>query len=102
MQVNFNQVNKIEARYKLLRLNVKLSEILLLRLRATFHTLPLFYLRTQILRTYAWKNYATVEINPNPIHDSQCAYAYYKDIFCVHIIRCPMWFWKMESNVDHK
>ena len=43
MQVNFNHVNKIEARYKLLRLNVKLSEILLLRLRATFHTLPLFF-----------------------------------------------------------
>ena len=45
-QVNFNHVNKIEARYKLLRLNMKLSEILLLRLRATFQTLPLFYLRT--------------------------------------------------------
>ena len=30
-QVNFNHVNKIEARYKLLRLNVKLSDILLLR-----------------------------------------------------------------------
>ena len=47
----------------------RMSENLLLRL----HTLPLFYLRTQILRTYAffWKNYATVEINPNPNHDSQ-------------------------------
>ena len=44
--VNFKHVNKIEARYKVLRLNVKLSEVLLLRLRATFHTLPLFYLRT--------------------------------------------------------
>ena len=49
--VNFNHVNKIEARYKVLRLNVKLSEVLLLRLRAIFHTLPLFY-------------YATVEIDP--------------------------------------
>ena len=48
----------------MLRLNVKLSEVLLLRLRATFHTLPLFYLRTEILRTYARENYATVEINP--------------------------------------
>ena len=28
--VNFNHVNKIEARYKALRLNVKLSEVLLL------------------------------------------------------------------------
>ena len=45
-QVNFNHVNKIEARCKLFRLNVTLSKILLLRLRATFHTLPLFYLRT--------------------------------------------------------
>ena len=45
-QVNFHHVNKIEARYKVLRLNVKLSEVLLLRLRATFHTLPLFYLQT--------------------------------------------------------
>ena len=43
-QVNFNHVNKIDARCKLFRLNVKLSEILLLRLRATFHTLLLFYL----------------------------------------------------------
>ena len=42
----FNHVNKIEARYKVLRLNMKLSKVLLLRLRATFHTLPLFYLRT--------------------------------------------------------
>ena len=23
-------------------------------------------------------------------------------MFCVNIIRCPVWFWKMESNVDHK
>ena len=46
MHVNFNHVNKIEAGYKVLRLNVKLSEVLLLRLRATFHKLPLFYLRT--------------------------------------------------------
>ena len=44
--LNFNHVNKLEARYKVLRLNAKLSEVLLLRLRATFHTLPLFYLRT--------------------------------------------------------
>ena len=44
-QVNFNHVNKIEARCKLFRLNVKLNEILLLRLRASFHTLPVFYLR---------------------------------------------------------
>ena len=45
-------------------LNEKLSEVQLLRLRATFHELPLFHLRTYILRTYARKNYATLEINP--------------------------------------
>ena len=43
MHVTFNRVNKIEAR---LRLNVKLNEVLLLRLRAAFDTLPVFYLRT--------------------------------------------------------
>ena len=61
--VNFNHVNKVEARYKALSLNVKLSEVQLLRLRATFHTLPLPYLLTQIIRTYARKHYTTVEIH---------------------------------------
>ena len=49
----------------MLSLNEELSEVHLLRLRETFHALSLFYLRTQILRTYARKNYATMEINPN-------------------------------------
>ena len=40
--VNFNHVVKIEVRYKVLRSNVKLSEILLLSLRATSCTVPLF------------------------------------------------------------
>ena len=62
--VNFNDVNNIEARYNVLRLNVKLSEVQLLRLRATVHALSLFYLRTSILRRYAPKNYTTVEIIP--------------------------------------
>ena len=53
--VNFNHVNKIEATYKVWTLNVKLSDVLLLRLHATFHALPLFYLRTLILRTHARK-----------------------------------------------
>ena len=44
--VTFNHVNKIEARYKVLRLNVKLNEVLLLRLRAAFDTLPVFHLLT--------------------------------------------------------
>ena len=44
--VNFHHVNKIKARYKVLRLNVKLSEVQLLRLRATVHALPLPYLPT--------------------------------------------------------
>ena len=48
----------------MLSLNEKLSGVQLLRLRATFHALPLFYIQTQILRTYARKNYATLEINP--------------------------------------
>ena len=34
----FNHVNKIEARFKVLRLNMRLGEVLLLPLRATFHT----------------------------------------------------------------
>ena len=62
-QVNFNHVNKIEARCKLLRLNVKLSEILLLRLRATFfiHCLYFscerkFYARTHGKITRQWKS----------------------------------------------
>ena len=42
------------------------------------------------------------ESGNQPNYNSQCAYSYYKEIFCVNIIRCPMWFWKMESNVDHK
>ena len=35
MLINFNHINKIEARYKVLRINMKLSEVLLLSLRAT-------------------------------------------------------------------
>ena len=60
----YNHVNKKDARYKVLSLNVKLSEVQLLSLRATFHALPLFYWRTLILHTYVRKNYARVEINP--------------------------------------
>ena len=40
MHINCNHINKIEARYKVL------SEVLLLSLRATFHTEPLVYLQT--------------------------------------------------------
>ena len=63
-RINFNDVNNIEARYNVLRLNVKLNEVQFLRLRATVHALSLFYLRTYILRRYAPKNYTAVEINP--------------------------------------
>ena len=63
-RVNFNNVNNIEARYNVLRLNVKLSEVQLLRLRATVHALSLFYLRTFSLGRYAPKYYTAVEINP--------------------------------------
>ena len=38
---------------------LKLNLAQLLRLRIAFHTLPLFH-----LRTFALKNYATMEINP--------------------------------------
>ena len=40
---NYNHVNKKDARYKVLSLSVKLNEVQLLTLRATFHALPLFY-----------------------------------------------------------
>ena len=67
--VNFNHLNKIEAKYKVLKLNGKLNEVLLLRLRATFHSLPLynicgrkFYARIM----YGRKNYAIVEVNRKP------------------------------------
>ena len=43
---------------------MRVTEVQLLRLRATFHALPLFYLRMEILRAFARKNYATLEINP--------------------------------------
>ena len=44
--VNFTRVNEIEATYEVFLLNVKYSKIQLLVLRAIFHTLFLFYLRT--------------------------------------------------------
>ena len=56
----------------MLNLNEKLSEVQLLRLRATFHALPLFCLQTQILCTYARTNYATLEINPKPATPNSC------------------------------
>ena len=46
-------------------LNLKLSEVQLLRLRATFYALPLFYLRK--VYAAARKNYATLEIHPKVI-----------------------------------
>ena len=57
--VNLTRVNKIEKLYGMSGVYVKVE------LRVAFHTLPLFHLRTSILRTLiARKNYATVEINP--------------------------------------
>ena len=41
----YTHVNMIEARYKVSSLNVNLNEVQLLHLRATFYTLPLFYLQ---------------------------------------------------------
>ena len=61
--VNFNHVNKIEVRHKVLRLNVKLSKFLLLCLHNCTCSLSYtaFYLRMQILRTCTRKNYMTVD-----------------------------------------
>ena len=53
-----------EAMYEGSRVNVKDERGSTLSLRAALHTLPLFYLRTSILRGYERKNYATVEIHP--------------------------------------
>ena len=44
IHVNFTHVNKIETWYEVLCLNMKLSDIKLLRMM--FHALPLFYLQT--------------------------------------------------------
>ena len=49
-QVNFNHVNKIEARQKVLSLNEKLSEVQLLRLRATFHACLILVARENYVR----------------------------------------------------
>ena len=53
-----------EAMYEGSRVNVKDKRGSTLSLRAVLHTLPLFYLRTSILRGYERNNYATVEIHP--------------------------------------
>lgn len=53
MHINFTQ--KIEARYKVSSLNVKLSEVQILSLCVTFLTLPLFYMWKYIVCTYAVK-----------------------------------------------
>ena len=55
--VNFTHVNKIEAMYESLCVNVKVERgFSFLRSRTTFHTLPLYHLHTQ--------NYTTLEIHP--------------------------------------
>ena len=59
-------VNKIETRYKVLRLNVKLSEVLLFTLTCDLSYIASILFAnvnfTHHVRTL--KNYATVEINP--------------------------------------
>ena len=57
--VNFNDVNKVEARYLVLRLNMKLSEVLLAYVRPFMHCLYFICER----KLYARKNYAKVGIN---------------------------------------
>jgi len=61
---NDNHVNKRDARYKVLSLNVKLNKVQLFSLRATFHALPSFYWQskfytwpcTQVKITRQWKS----------------------------------------------
>ena len=63
--VNFNHVNQIEVRHsieikrQIKRVSTYFEAYIIVR--AAFHTLPLFYLRTQVLRTCARKNYVTVD-----------------------------------------
>ena len=49
------------------------------------------------------KNYAIVEINPNPNHDSLSALTpvIKRNVLCKHH-KVSSVVWKMESNVDHK
>ena len=62
--VNFNHVNKIETRYKVLRLNVKLSEVLLFTLTydlscsasILFICESKFYPHTHVKTTRQWKS----------------------------------------------
>ena len=61
---NFNHLNKIEARYKGLRLNVKLSEVYLLRSCIA----SILFANVNFAHVYTRKNYATVEINPKAHH----------------------------------
>ena len=56
-------VNFTRVRYKLSSLNVKLSDRGS-RLRATFHTLPLFSLRMKILRTNPRRQQLRDSVNP--------------------------------------
>ena len=48
MQVHFTRVNELETSYELFRLNVKLSEVQLLLLRAIFHTLISYLLLVNV------------------------------------------------------
>ena len=48
MQVLFTRVNEVETSYELFRLNVKLSEVQLLLLRAVFHALISYLLFSNV------------------------------------------------------
>ena len=67
----------------MLSLKEKLSEFQLLLLRATFHALPLFFLRTEILRTSA-----RLEINPYLIIIEVRLFPPYNGLFAVSQ-KCP-------------
>ena len=62
MHVNFTRVNKIETRFDVFHLNVKLSKVQLLLVRAIFHALPLLFANLNF--KHVRQNYVTEEINP--------------------------------------
>ena len=62
MKILLSCVNKIEARYKVMSLCVKLREVQLLRLRDLSFINCLYFTRER--EFYASKNYATVEGHP--------------------------------------
>ena len=62
--VSFTRVNKIEAMNERPKVNAKVEPRSTLTFMRGLSYLPLFYLHALILRAFARKNYATLEIKP--------------------------------------